>query len=232
MNSADIKFTRVNRSMSEAEGYYSRLSKFYDWLATSEKKFIDQGLDILSPQQGEKILEIGFGTGFAQEKIIRAVGDGLSVGLDLSAGMGKIARINLIKSGLAKQLALVLNNTLSIPFTRASFDGIFSSFTLELFDTPRIPEVLAECQRVLKTDGRLVVVSLSKDSPLPLMGSIYEKLHTLIPRILDCRPIPVIQLARNAGFDVRKSIETRMWGLPVIMLDARKRSDQFFSASE
>ena len=222
MTNSQIPFSRVNRSLAEAESYYSSLSRVYDWLASSEKKFVDQGLGLLNPLPGEKILEIGFGTGFAQQKIISAVGAGLSVGMDLSEGMGNAAAKKLSKAGLAERMALVINDTIPIPFSRGSFDGIFTSFTLELFDSPEIPVVLSECQRVLKSDGRLLVVSLSKDTTLPLMGRIYEKLHDHYPKLLDCRPIPVIQLVDKAGFEIKESIETSLWGLPVTILDARK----------
>lgn len=221
MNNSQIPFSRVNRSMSEAERYYSRLSRAYDWLAASEKKFINRGLELLNPLEGEKILEIGFGTGFAQENIIQAVGAGLSAGLDLSIGMGNAAKRNLSKAGLTERMALVQSDTLPIPFLRGSFDGIFSSFTLELFDSPEIPEVLKECRRVLKVGGRLVIVSLSKDDPLPLMGRIYERLHNRYPLLLDCRPIPARELLENAGFEIQEVVKTSMWGLPVIILDAR-----------
>ena len=221
MNNSQIPFSRVNRSMSEAERYYSRLSRVYDWLAASEKKFINQGLELLNPLRGEKILEIGYGTGFAQENIIRAVGAGLSAGLDLSAGMGNTAKRKLLKAGFAERMALVQSDTLPIPFPIESFDGIFSSFTLELFNTPEIPKVLKECRRVLKGGGRLVIVSLSKDDPLPLIGRIYETLHNRYPMLLDCRPIPARELLEKAGFQIRDVIKTSMWGLPVIILDAR-----------
>ena len=221
MNNSQVPFSRVNRSISEAERYYSRLSRVYDWLAASEKKFIDRGLELLNPLEGEKILEIGYGTGFAQENIIRAVGAGLSAGLDLSIGMGNVAKRNLSKTGLAERMALVQSDTLPIPFPRRSFDGIFSSFTLELFDSPEIPKILKECRRVLNGGGRLVIVSLSKDDPLPLMGRIYETLHNRYPRLLDCRPIPARELLEKAGFEIQEMIKTSMWGLPVIILDAR-----------
>jgi len=101
-------------------------------------------------------------------------------------------------------------------------DGIFSSFTLELFDTPQIPEVLKEFKRVLKPGGRLVVVSLSKDQPLPWMGRLYERLHTTYPRVLDCRPIPVQSIISKGGFEINQARELSMWGIPVSIVKAYK----------
>ena len=222
MESSKISFTKVDRPLSQAKAYYTRLSRIYDWLAASEKQFIRQGLDTLDPRPGERILEIGFGTGYAQKRIIREVADGLSAGLDLSEGMSRISKINLARAGFEQHLALLISDTLPIPFQSNIFDGIFSSFTLELFDSPQIPEVLEECRRVLRPGGRLVIVSLSKDAPLPLMGRIYEKLHNRFPHLLDCRPIPVLQIIKEAGFRIHHSIQTRMWGLPVMIVEATR----------
>ena len=211
-------YTRVKRPENEAESYYSRLSSVYDLLAASEKKFIRQGLELLNPSEGERILEIGFGTGYAQLTIAKMVVAGVSIGLDISEGMSQITRAKVIRSGLSDRTWLVRSNTLPIPFEGGIFDGIFSSFTLELFDSPQIPEILEECRRVLKPAGRLVVVCLSKDQPLPWMGKLYERLHTRFPRLLDCRPIPVRSLVKDAGFTIKEDRDTRMWGLPVSIL--------------
>jgi ubiquinone/menaquinone biosynthesis C-methylase UbiE len=220
MESHEITFTKVDRPLSQAKAYYTRLSRIYDWLAASEKRFIRQGLDMLDPQPGERILEIGFGTGYAQKRIIQDVADGLSAGLDLSDGMGRISKINLTKAGLEDDLALLISDTLPMPCRSNIFDGVFSSFTLELFDTPQIPEILKECQRVLRPGGRMVVVSLSKDAPLTMIARIYERLHVSFPSLLDCRPIPVLQIFNKAGFRIHQNIQTKMWGLPVIIVEA------------
>jgi ubiquinone/menaquinone biosynthesis C-methylase UbiE len=208
-------FSRVNRPVQAAESYYSNLSKLYDWLASSEKRFIRLGLALLDPQPEERILEIGFGTGYAQQYIAQSVKNGLSAGLDLSIGMGRVAQKRLSRAGLLDQVDLVRSDTLPIPFQEGIFDGVFSSFTLELFDSPLMPKVLGECRRVLKPGGRLVIVSLSRDNPLGLMGKIYESFHNHFPNWADCRPIPVKILVKDAGFSILEFQEHKMWGLAV-----------------
>jgi demethylmenaquinone methyltransferase/2-methoxy-6-polyprenyl-1,4-benzoquinol methylase len=212
---SDLEFSKVDRPVMAAEGYYSNLSRYYDWLASSEKRFVRIGLSLLNPQKNERILEIGFGTGYAQQLIAENVHNTISVGLDLSTGMGQVAQKRLSSAGILDQVALVQSDTLPIPFQENSFDGIFSSFTLELFDSPLIPNVLGDCQRVLKSGGRLVIVALSKDHPLGLMGSFYEFFHNTFPQLADCRPIPIRHLVEESGFSIQESYQHKMWGLPV-----------------
>ena len=209
------EFSRVYRPVQAAESYYSRMSGIYDGLASSEKRFIRRGLDLLDPQPEECILEIGFGTGYAQQRIAQRVKDGFSAGLDLSMDMGRVAQKKLARAGLLDQVELVQSDTLPIPFQENVFDGIFSSFTLELFDSPLIPAVLNDCRRVLKPGGRLVIVSLSKDRPLGLMGSLYELFHNKFPKLADCRPIPVKHLLEENGFSIQDFYSYKMWGIPV-----------------
>lgn len=208
-------FSRVNRPVKEAGNYYTRLAPWYDFLAASEKKFVRTGLQILAPQPDERILEIGSGTGYAQILIGGKLERGFSIGLDLSEGMGDIARRRVNQAAKMDHVGLVCSDTLPIPFPAQSFDAIFSSFTLELFDTPLIPNVLADFRRVLKPGARMVIVSLSKDQPLPWMGRLYEAFHNHYPTLADCRPIPVRGLIKDAGFRILRSVDTKMWGIPV-----------------
>lgn len=58
------QLARVQRSKTSAARNYDRLSRSYDLIAgSSEKKFWILGSSKLNPLPGERILEIGCGTG-------------------------------------------------------------------------------------------------------------------------------------------------------------------------
>jgi demethylmenaquinone methyltransferase/2-methoxy-6-polyprenyl-1,4-benzoquinol methylase len=101
-----------------------------------------------------------------------------------------------------------------LPYANGSVDGVFMSFTLELFDTPEISKVLRECKRVLRHGGRIVVVGMSKDAkPDPLIA-IFEWIHKHFPHYLDCRPIYVRRAIEHAGFKIKRALKKHMW-IPV-----------------
>lgn len=221
----DASVSRVNRSKDAARASYNRLSRWYDLVAGStEKKYRDWGLEKLSAQPGEKVLEIGFGTGHCLVALAKAVGPtGHVTGVDISDGMLAIARTRLQKGGLNNRADLHLGDAANLDFIEAeSLDGVFMSFTLELFDNPEIPRVLQECQRILKPGGRLAVVSMTKTDPPGVAVRIYEWFHEHMPDYTDCRPIFARQALEQSGFaiqDVRQSI---MWGLPVEIVLGKK----------
>jgi len=140
------------------------------------------------------------------------------MGVDLSENMLKISRekIEINNAGLCQADGLFL------PFSKEQFDNVFISFTLELFDTPEISKVLGEIHRVLKKDGKLGVVSLAKQDITAI--HIYEWFHRSMPILVDCRPIYASNLVSQAGYNIQQSRVTRMWGLPVDILVARKWS--------
>lgn len=214
----DASVSRVNRSKEAARRSYNRLSRWYDLIAGStEKKYRDWGLQKLSAQPGERILEIGFGTGHCLAALANDVGrSGRVIGLDISDGMLAIAHERLQQLGLSDRVELHLGDAARLDFIEtASLDGVFMSFTLELFDNPEIPRVLQECHRVLKPGGRLAVVSMTKTNPPGVAVRLYEWFHEHMPDYADCRPIFARQALEQNGFAIQDLSVSSMWGLPV-----------------
>lgn len=162
------------------------------------------------------MLEIGFGVGSSLRSLAFKVGaSGLACGIDLSPGMARQAQVALRRTGLADRVSLQLGDAAALPYPSGCFDALFMAFTLELFDAPEIPLVLAECRRVLKLPGRLCVVSLARPDPPGRAVRIYEWFHRRFPVLVDCRPIPVADYLRQAGFTIHHAHTGSMWGLPV-----------------
>lgn len=214
----------VTRPRKAAGKFYDRISGFYDLLAaSSEGPFIRRGLKMLQVRSGDRVLEIGSGTGRALKELSGAVGpSGNVTGIDLSTGMINVARKRLGGSGSGGKPDLVRGDAVHLPLQADSQDKVFTSFTLDLFSAADMDRVLAECQRVLRREGRLVVVALNRDQPLPPAGQAYQWLHAKFPGVFDCRPIPVRSLLEKAGFRVRDQRQDLMWGLPVSITAAER----------
>lgn len=218
-----MQISRVNRSKNSARRAYNRLSSVYDLLAgSSETQYMHLGLEMLAVNAGESVLEIGAGTGKALLELCRQVGDpGRVYGLDLSPGMLRMAHNRLASAGMLRRVNLIEGDGARLPYKSESFIAVFLSFTLELFDTPEIPLVLAECRRVLKTGGRLGVVALLKSERPGPIERLYEWIHAKIPAYVDCRPMDAQGMIQAAGFSLEKRQVRSMWGLPVIIVTAR-----------
>jgi demethylmenaquinone methyltransferase/2-methoxy-6-polyprenyl-1,4-benzoquinol methylase len=222
MSDDGLEITRVTRSKDSARASYDRLSKWYDLLAgSSEKKFAEVGLRGLDVKAGEKVLEIGFGTGHSLLALAQMVGaSGKVYGIDLSRGMFQITCNRIKKSGMLNRVELHCGDATQLPYEDGFFDAIFMSFVLELFDTPGIPLVMRECFRVLHSNGRISIVSLSKKKGMAI--NLYEWFHVRFPSTIDCRPIYTRKIIEDIGFQTLDVKEMMMWGLPVDIALAQK----------
>jgi ubiquinone/menaquinone biosynthesis C-methylase UbiE len=213
----------VLQSKAETKAYYNKIAKVYDLLAErSEQPMRDVGFRRLAAQPGERILEIGFGTGHTLVKLARAVGPtGRVFGLDISENMVAITQQLVEKEHLSDRVEVQCGDAENLPFAPESMDAVLMIFTLELFDTPMIPRVLAQCKRILQPGGRIVVVAISKEGRQGLVIRAFEWTHRHFPNLMDCRPIFVRRAIENAGFEIEDAAVDHMW-VPVEIIRARK----------
>lgn len=217
--------SRVHRSKEEAKKFYDRISGTYDWLwGILERRPAEKALNYLGIRSGETVLEIGFGTGHCLQQIAKSVGkSGKAYGIDISGGMVQRAREKLKSAALLDRVELHCGDASELPFGNETFDAVFMSFTLELFDTPEIPMVLEGIRRVLKPNGRLGVVSLSRSNVDSLSLRIYEWIHRKWPKYVDCRPICLNRSLGKAGYDIRRKEAARLLVLPLEIIIATRR---------
>jgi len=206
----------VPRSKAEAGRYYDRISRIYDYLTLAfERRFAERALKSLMVTGGETVIEIGFGSGYCLQRIAESVGEtGVAHGIDISSGMIKVTGRRLSRAGLTGRVHICRGDAANLPYTDNAFDAVFMSYTLELFDTPEIPGVLEEVQRVLKPGGRLAVASMSRAAGGSVILRLYEWAHTRWPKYADCRPIYSEQLLSQAGFRIETAEIVKSYGFP------------------
>ena len=109
---------RVLQSKEETKHYYNKIAKVYDLLSEeAEKPMREAGIRKLAAKPGERILEIGFGTGHCLVEIARAVGpNGKVLGIDISDQMLALAQELLAKEGLADRAELKCGDAEQLPF--------------------------------------------------------------------------------------------------------------------
>ncbi len=106
--------------------------------------------DLLDPQPGDQILEVGCGGGALLSRLI-AHGSGHVVGVDWLRTSVNLARER--NSGAR----LLQGDACALPFTEGRFDKVVAQHLIEHFDDAK--QVLTEWRRVLKPNGVLVIIT-------------------------------------------------------------------------
>lgn len=196
---------------------YNAMSAYYDLLSgKAEQRLTREALGMFNPDAGCKLLDIGCGTG----KALLAMLDQIPVpakviGLDISMGMCRVAQQKLQRKKSENSAAISCANALNAPFSDGQFDGILLSFTFELFPQDLFGPLLQECRRLLKPEGKLVLVSMACAQKAGLVYRLYLWAHRKYPHWIDCRPVDAAHILLGNGFSVIQMQTRNLFGLPV-----------------
>src|ERR1700741_232368 len=123
---------RVLRTKAEARAFYNKIARVYDFLSeNSEEPIRNFGLERLQVREGERILEIGFGTGPSLVQLAKLVGShGKVFGVDIAEQMLDVACQKLRAEHLEDRVELTCADATTLPYQSDFMDAIFISFTL------------------------------------------------------------------------------------------------------
>ncbi|NLS13693.1 bifunctional demethylmenaquinone methyltransferase/2-methoxy-6-polyprenyl-1,4-benzoquinol methylase UbiE [Vibrio sp. SM6] len=129
-------------------------------------------IDCAGARPGQRILDLGGGTGDLTAKFSRIVGDqGHVVLADINNSMLNVGRDKLRDNGIVGNVHYVQANAEELPFPDNYFDAITISFCLR--NVTDKDKALSSMYRVLKPGGRLLVLEFSKPILAPL-SKIYD----------------------------------------------------------
>ena len=102
---------------NQARALYDRISRGYDLMADgSEHAIRERGIRALCLSPGERVLEIGYGTGHGLVSLANVVGQTGEVhGVDVSAGMTAVARARIESAGL-RNVTLTVGDACGLGF--------------------------------------------------------------------------------------------------------------------
>ncbi|MBM4275425.1 MAG: methyltransferase domain-containing protein [Deltaproteobacteria bacterium] len=177
---------------------YNIFSRIYFLAAPLEKKARMRGIELAKIKPNDRILEVAPGLGDSFLEMLKRVDPANTVsGVDLSPAMLEKTRKRALKNGYSN-FDLREGDARHLPFTDETFDVVYSSYMLDLIPLADLSRILGEFHRVLKTDGRLVLVNLSKKDVSPVF---YEKIYRWMPYLLGgCRPVLMASFVKHEGF--------------------------------
>lgn len=144
----------------------------YDsWYQTKLGTFVDQietktAFELFQPQVGEKVLDLGCGTGNFSIKLAQK---GCQItGIDISEPMLEKAAEKASNLNLA--INFIKADALNLEFEANFFDSVFSMATIEFIED--LEKLMQELKRVVKPGGKILLGTIRKESD---WGRLYQK---------------------------------------------------------
>lgn len=154
----------------EVAEMFNNISKRYDFL----NHFLSLGIDKLWRKKAvkqlkeinpERILDIATGTGDFAISSLRLKPKEV-IGVDISEGMLNVGKEKMKRKGYAKVIKMHLGDSEELQFADNSFDAITVGFGVRNFQN--LEKGLADMLRVLRPEGKAVVLEFSKPRRFPV----------------------------------------------------------------
>jgi len=164
------------------EHAYRRYARFYDFVFGAVfqpgRKAIVEHMDCMP---GERILEVGVGTGLS---LLLYPRDVLVTGIDISCDMLAQAQARKMRDQLDNIVQLSVMDAENMEFADSSFDKVVAMYVASVVPDPE--RLVDEMRRVCKPNGRIVFVN-HFHSQNPLLGT-FESLLAPLSTQLGFRP--------------------------------------------
>ena len=150
-----------------------------------EVKTRERMLDAAGVAQGERVLDVGCGTGTLAIAAARRVGErGSVVAIDASAAMIEFASAKALRESVPVTFERAPAHAL--PFQDARFDVVLCALALHHVSEPERTRAVAEMRRVLAPAGRVLIVEFGRPIGLRALLRPLALLQALrAPKFLD-----------------------------------------------
>lgn len=148
----------------------------------------EAALELLDPQPGERILELGFGQGRTITQLVRM--GATVVGVEVSETMRAQAAARSRRAIADGRVELLVGDGVTLPLDDDIADGAITAHTIYFWPQPDV--TMSEVRRVLRPGARFVIAFRAGEAEIP---------SRLDPAVYDFRTTDdVVGLLADAGF--------------------------------
>lgn len=181
-------YEAVGSKKQQVSKMFDNIAKHYDFL----NHFLSLGIDKiwrknmineLVEVQPTLILDVATGTGDVAINTIKQlnINNLRIVGLDISPEMLKIGKNKVHTEGMTEKIDMIVGDSENLPFESNKFDAITVAYGVRNFEN--LERGLSEINRVLKPNGKLVVLEFSKPNVFPLKQLFNFYFKNILPFI-------------------------------------------------
>jgi ubiquinone/menaquinone biosynthesis C-methylase UbiE len=200
---------------------YDKIAPIYDiWGKLTESKARNRAIALAEIEDGQSILEVAVGTGLAFYEIVNRNPNGKNIGIDLSKGMLKKAKKRVSQLPEANY-SLNIGSAFKLSIDDESIDTLVNNYMFDLILFEDMDKILLEFKRVLKKDGKLVLVNMTEGE---CFGSkLYDFVYNVSPKIMGgCRGVKLADRLQQDGFNVEVREYYQQMLFPSEVILARK----------
>lgn len=187
-------YSSEEEKKGQVKKMFDRIAPYYDFL----NRLLSLGIDTIWRKKAIKtlreinpkiILDVATGTGDLALEAQRQLNPDKIIGVDIAVQMLDIGRKKIAKRNLSEIIEMVEGDSENLPFEDNSFDAITVAFGVRNYQN--LEKGLKEMNRVLRKDGKLVVLEFSKPRIFPfkqLFNFYFRHILPLIGRITSKDP--------------------------------------------
>jgi demethylmenaquinone methyltransferase/2-methoxy-6-polyprenyl-1,4-benzoquinol methylase len=226
MNKHVTPYSGTASKKEQVATMFNNISGTYDFL----NHFLSLGIDIIWRRMAIRellaikpriILDVATGTGDFAFESIRILKPEKIIGVDISEGMLEVAKKKIKERNLGTTFSVQLGDSEGLHFDDHTFDAITVAFGVRNYEN--LEKGLADMLRVLKPEGKIVILEFSKPRVFPIkqgyhlyfkyitpfFGRLFSKdksAYTYLPESVAAFPDgeAFIKLMENVGYKSTK----------------------------